>query len=135
MKTAKFRYVEMRTMGESDIVFAEFPYPLDVNLAIAREIVACRMMFTENHPHYVIIDMTNIARVDADARDFMRHPEGGMKNIKAGALLASNPIAAIVANFFVKVPKDFPARFFYSRQDALNWLLAYRATQQGGPVS
>ena len=122
-------------MGASDVVSAEFSYPLHVNLAIAQEIVASRLMFTENRPHYVIIDMTNITHVDADARDFMRHPDGGLKNIKAGAFLASNPIAAMLANFFVRTPKDFPARFFYSRQEALDWLLAYRAAQQDRPVT
>jgi hypothetical protein len=134
MKTAKFKYVSMRTMGASDIVFAEFSHSLRVDLAIAREIVASRMIFTENQPHYAIIDMSNIDHVDADARDFMRHPEGGLKNIRASAFLASNPIAAMLANFYVKVTKNFPARFFYSKQDALDWLLTYRASQQGKPA-
>lgn len=130
MRKAKFRYVEIRTLKENDVIFAEFPHALRVDLAVAREIVESRIMFTENMPHYVIIDMSNILHVDDDARDFMQHPEGGLKNLKAGALLAGNPISALLANFFVKVPKEFPARFFYSKNDALNWLLVYRASQQ-----
>ena len=130
MKIAKLPYAEMRTMGVSDIILIEFPAPMRVDLAIAQELVSWRIMFTENRPHYVIIDMTNIEQMDANARDFMRHPDGGLKNIRAGALLASNPVSAMLANFFVKAPKDFPARYFYSKQDALDWLMECRSGQE-----
>ena len=92
------------------------------------------MIFTENKPHYAVIDMSNITHVDADARDFMQHPEGGLRNLKASAFLAGNPIAALFANFFVKVPKDFPARFFHLKSDALDWLLTFRANQRGKEI-
>lgn len=129
MKKAKFRYVEMQTMGEEDIVLAEFPYGLHMDLAVAKDLVASRLMFTENQPHYFIVDMSNIVQMDSDAREYMRHPDGGLKNIRAGAFLASNPIAAMFANFYIKTAKDFPTRFFYSKEGALNWIRAYRTTQ------
>jgi hypothetical protein len=45
-----------------------------------------------------------------------------LKNILGAAFIASNPVAALIANIFVKTPKDFIARFFSNRKEALDWI-------------
>jgi hypothetical protein len=96
-----------------------------VDLNVARQIVSYRLDFTENKMHYLIVDMSNIRQVTAEAKEFMQSLDGGLKNILGAALIASNPVSALIANIFIKTPKDFQARFFYNKVDASNWIVEY----------
>ena len=107
--------------ADSDVVFAECRC-LRVDLSIAMQIVADRHNFTHNKKHYLIFDMSKVRNVTAEAKKFLQHPEGGLKNILGAALIASNPVAALIANVFVKTPKDFQAKFFSNKRDALDWI-------------
>lgn len=109
-----------------DIVFIELGKSQEVNLVQAKEVVACRIEIANNKKHYFILDTSNVKRVSADAKQYLQDEEGGLKNIVGAAFVASNPVAAMIANIFVKTPKNFPARFFFSRAHALAWILKYR---------
>jgi hypothetical protein len=106
-----------------DVIFAECRH-LKVDLSAAMQIVADRIDFTNHKKHYLVFDMSRVQNVTADAKKFLQHPEGGLKNILGAALIASNPVAALIANVFVKTPKDFQARFFSNKKDAFDWILA-----------
>ena len=105
------------------VVFAECNY-LKVDLLIAMQIVADRLDFTNHKKHYLVFDISRVQNVTTDAKKFLQHPDGGLKNILGAALIASNPVAALIANVFVKTPKDFQARFFSNKKDALDWIIA-----------
>ena len=122
MIVKEYPLVTFTTEPGSDIVFMEFPAPLKVDLEKAREIVGYRLQFTENRQHYLISDTTNVQHVTAEAKEFLQQPETGLKNILGAAFIGNNPLAALIANIFLKTPKDFEARFFPSREAALAWI-------------
>lgn len=107
---------------DTDVIFAEFGNSLNVDLSMAKQIVANRLDFTENKKHYLVLDMSKVRNVTTEAKKFLQQPEGGLKNILGAALIASNPVAAMIANIFIKTPKNFQAKFFYNRKDALDWI-------------
>lgn len=128
MKTEKSPLTIFNAAGSTDVIFAEFRANLKVDLLTAKQIVANRLDFTENKKHYLILDMSNVRNVTAEAKNFLQQPEGGLKNILGAALIASNPVAALIANVFVKTPKNFQARFFYNKKDALEWIYSKKQT-------
>jgi len=113
--------------GQSnDIIFMDFPDHLKVDLTSAREIVARRLEFTKNKKHYLVMDVSNVRQVSPEAKEFMQRPEAGLKNILGAALIASNPVSSLIANIFIKTPKNFEARFFSNKQLAMEWIYAHR---------
>jgi hypothetical protein len=127
-----FPLIMLSTSGSTaDIIFVEFSTNLQVDLKAAREIVAKRLSFAGNKKHYLVLDMSNVRAVTAEAKKFLQAPEGGLKNILGAALIASNPVSALIANIFVKTPKEFDAKFFYSKDDALEWV--YKQRQKSLP--
>jgi hypothetical protein len=121
----KYPYITCRTQSGSNIVFAEYATDLKVSLDIAKDIVTNRMEFTENKEHYVVIDISNVKEVTAEAKEYMQHPEGGLKNILGAAFIANNPVAEMLANIYVKTPMDFEARFFRRKEEAVSWITGY----------
>jgi hypothetical protein len=110
---------------QCNIVQVEFNPNLKVDLAMAREIVSYRLEFTENKAHYLVVDMSNVRQVTTEAKEFMQSIEGGLKNILGAALIASNPVSALIANIFIKSPANFQARFFSNKEDANAWIVEY----------
>ena len=118
----KYPSITCSTEPGSDVVFAEYPANLKVDLETAMEIVRDRLQFTENKQHYLISDTTNVREITVEAKEFLQRPDGGLKNILGAAFIGSNPVAALIANIFIKTPKTFQARFFTSREAAQAWV-------------
>jgi hypothetical protein len=114
------------TENNSDIVFAEFPNNLKVDLVKAKEIVANRLGLMQGRKHFLVIDISNVREVTQEAKEFMQRGEMGLKNILGAAFIATNPVSALIANIFIKTPKDFEARFFSNKEEAFNWIFEYR---------
>jgi hypothetical protein len=106
----------------NDVVFVEFPKDLQVTIDMAKEMVAARINFTQNKKHYLILDMSNIKNITAEAKKYMQMQEGGLKNILGAALIGSNPISTLISNVFIKTPKNFQAKFFQNKKDAIDWI-------------
>src|SRR5688500_18002884 len=106
------------TENDSDIVFAEFPNNLKVDLVKAKEIVANRLGLMQDRKHFLVIDISNVREVTQDAKEFMQRGGMGLKNILGAAFIATNPVSALIANIFIKTPKDFEARFFSNKEEA-----------------
>ncbi len=122
MRTEKYSFVTCHQDEEMDIVFMEYPEGLKVDLEKAKAILACRLQFTQNKKHYLIIDLSNVREVSSEAKKFMQLPDQGLANILGAAFIAANPVSALIANIFIKTEKDFPAHFFSNQEDALHWL-------------
>jgi hypothetical protein len=122
MITQQFPYVSYSREEDSDIIYAEFPSGIKVDISVARELVANRLDFSQNRKHYYVLDISNVKEITTDAKDFMQSPEGGLKNILGGAFIATNPISNLIANIFVKTRMNFHARVFLSKREALNWI-------------
>ena len=122
MIVKKYPLMTCSTEPGSDIVFTEYAANLKLDLAKAQEIVNNRLQFTENRQHYLISDASNVRHITTEAKEFLQRPDAGLKNILGAAFVASNPVAALIANIFIKTPKNFQARFFSSREAALAWI-------------
>jgi hypothetical protein len=135
MKMEDHSLIIMSSPEESgNIVFAEFRDNLKVDLAAAKEIVSSRINFTKNEKHYVIIDLSNVKQVTLEAKEYLQSPDGGLKNILGAAFIAANPVSVLIANIFIKTPKDFHAKFFATKEDALKWIIECRQKATGhGP--
>jgi hypothetical protein len=121
MPTKKYKYVTCTKLGD-DLFLAEYAPNLSVDLAVAKEIVSNRLEFTNEQDHYVVIDLSNIKDVTAEAKQYLQHPEGGLQKIKAAAFFATNPVAILLANVYVKTPVTFEAKFFDLKDKALEWI-------------
>jgi hypothetical protein len=121
MKTKKYPFTTFTKEPEGDIIYVKYIENLKVDLDIAKELVANRLDFTENKPHYLIIDVSNVKQITAEAKKYMQSPTMGLKNILATAFIASNHVSALIANIFVKTPNVI-SKFFSSEKDALLWI-------------
>jgi hypothetical protein len=130
MKPQEFPLIMLSTSGSvADIIFVEFATNFRVDLAAAKLIVTKRLNFAGDRKHYLVLDMSNVRAVTADAKKYLQKPDGGLKNILGAALIASNPVSALIANIFIKTDKQFDAKFFSNKEDAFEWV--YRLRQKG----
>jgi hypothetical protein len=130
VREKKYPFTSLKTEDDSDLVFVEYAKNVKVDLALAKELVANRIEFTDNKPCYVVIDITNIKQIPAEAKAYMQHPEGGLKNILGAAFVANNRVAALIANIFIKTPKDFEAKFFHTKEEAVRWIKECKAKKE-----
>jgi hypothetical protein len=63
-----------------------------------------------------------VLSITKEAKKYLQNSEGGLKNILGAALIASNPLSALIANIFIKTPSKFQSRFFSNMDEALNWM-------------
>lgn len=134
MITEKYPLVACRREDNSDIIFAEFPNNVRIDLNSAKEIVANRLHFTKSKKHYLVVDISNIRQVSSEAKEFLQRPDTGLLNLLGAAFVATNPVSAMIANIFIKTPKDFRAKFFKSKEDALEWIIVQRAANKAGSL-
>jgi hypothetical protein len=76
--------------------------------------------------HYLVLDMSNVRAITAQAKSYLQAPDAGLKHILGAALIAANPVSAMIANIFIKTPKDFQAKFFTNKEDAFDWVYKQR---------
>ena len=123
---AKFQLVE----SHDDIIIAELPANLILDLETAVEIVAQRLAFTNNKAHYLVANVSNVQSITSEAKKYLQEPEHGLKNILGAALIASNPLSALIANIFIKTPTVFQSRFFSKMDEAVNWICAQKREKE-----
>lgn len=111
---------------EADIVQISFLRSTRLDLNMAHHLVAERLRLANNKKHFLVGNALNVHGLTLEAKKFLQGPEGGLKNISGAALIASNPISALIANIFIKTPSYFPTRFFSNEHDALNWIRTLR---------
>jgi hypothetical protein len=127
MLIEKYPLVVFYSEMNSDIIYAEFPKNLIIDLTIAKEIVANRFDLAKDKCHYIIIDISNVKKISGEAKEYLQRPDAGLKNILGAAFVATNPVSTMIANIFIKTPKDFQAKFFSSKDAAFQWIQGVRA--------
>jgi hypothetical protein len=113
---------------DDDILFFKYATKLEIDLSIAKEIIASRLDYTNNRPMFTLIDFSNVKSTTKEARDYMNDPEGGLKGILGGAFLSNNAVATLFINLYLKINKpSVPAKFFTNREEALDWLMTIKS--------
>ena len=119
----EYKYITIWTEDDEDILISSYKPHLEIDVEIARDLVRCRLDYSNQKSKYLLIDFTNVKSVTKEARDYMNSPEGGLKGILGGAFLSNNAVAAFFVNLYFKINKpSIPARFFSDRSEALDWL-------------
>lgn len=121
MRTKQYP-LSILTEMEDDIIFIEYCRDLEIDLLKAKNIVAERIDFMKDRKHYLIIDATNIKSISSEAKTYLLNPDFGIKNILGSAMIASNPVSAMLANIFIKSSKHFQSKFFSKKTDAVEWI-------------
>lgn len=125
-----YRYVKCWTEDGSNIVLADFADGLQVDISVAREIVANRVDFTQGRRHYAIINMNNVREVSVAAREYLQREDAGLKNMLAAAFVGSTPVCELLSTIFIKTPKNFESRYFNDERKALEWIVEIKASHQ-----
>ncbi|HET6225715.1 MAG TPA: hypothetical protein VFF27_05505 [Bacteroidia bacterium] len=123
MKIKSYPLTICKIEDDEDVVFIEYCQNLKIDLSSANEIVANRLEFMGDKKHYAIMDATNVKSISKEARAYLLDPSGGTKNILGCAIIASNPVASLLANIMIKSTKTFPSKFFHKKSDAIKWIL------------
>lgn len=131
MIVEKFSQTMFYSEKNSDVIFVEFPNNLKVSLAVAKELVANRWKYTKNEKHYLVVDVSTIREISTEAKEFMQSPDYGLKNILGAAFIATNPVAVLFANIFIKTQKDFDAKLFSNKEEAFEWIVKYKKMING----
>lgn len=132
MNEKKYRYITIWTDDSNpDIIFGIYSPKLEIDLAIAKELIENRLDYSEQRPVYTLIDFTNVKSVTKEARDFMNSPEGGLKGLLGGAFLSNNVVGTLFINLYLKVSHPvIPAKFFTNKNEALTWLKKIKAEKK-----
>jgi hypothetical protein len=124
MRKKEFRHITIWEEDQyPDILFNVYSTKLDIDIDIARELIANRFEFVGERKIYALVDFTNVKSVTKEARDYMNSPEGGLNGILGGAFLSNNVVATLFINLYLKISNPtVPAKFFTSKVEALKWL-------------
>ncbi|MFA5033150.1 MAG: STAS/SEC14 domain-containing protein [bacterium] len=67
----------------------------------------------------LFIDLTNARKASAEAKEFMHRLSNDIGKI---ALVGFNPVAKVIASFFMGNSKKKNINFFNTQEDAIEWL-------------
>lgn len=122
----KYVYFEIK----DSILFATYKKGIEVNLAMAKEIVSARLKFMNGKQLPVIVFDAGVISMSKEARDFFGSPAGN-EGLLAGAIIQNTPVTAAINNFFLFVSKpNIPAKIFTNADAALKWLSKFNQQRQ-----
>ena len=98
----------------------------------ARDNIAEVTRLTGDRPFPVLVDLDG-SSLTRHVRTYYASAEVSAK-FRALALLVTNPVSRVLANFFIAVKHpDTPTRLFTSEGEALQWLHSYRQRPSAKP--
>lgn len=114
-------YLKMEVDEDDDIPIGTFKFEnLDIN--IARYIVAKRLEIMEYPPYATIVDIRNVKHTTKEARDFLASEEG-CEGVIATAIIIDSPLGAMLANFYMAINRPLrPVKMFTEMNKSKQWL-------------
>ena len=110
---------------ENGIVIGIFTKGNIVDLPTAVKMVNERLEFQNGVDYPIMICLNGLKFASSEARNYMQ--KEGLKGLKAGAFIVTNPVEKVIMNFLLYVsPPSIPARMFTNEKDALEWLEQYK---------
>ena len=122
MNIKSYRFVTCYMEPDDNVLFYNFQENLNIDLALAQELVANRLQFTKDQKHYLIQQISNIFDINYEAIQYLKSTEQGLKNILGAAYITSGPVSKQLAEIFIEHPKKFPAKIFDSEKEAIQWI-------------
>lgn len=122
MNIKSYRHVTCCMKPDDNILFFNYHENLNVDLSLAKELVANRLEFTKNEKHYLIQHISNVLDINYEAIQHLKNTDQGLKNILGLACVTSGAISAQIADMFIKHPKKFPSKIFNTEKEAIKWI-------------
>ncbi|QNF35223.1 hypothetical protein HUW51_21805 [Adhaeribacter swui] len=114
-------------MFVQDGIFQCYFKPMEVlDINVAHVTVRDRLNFLKKNSYPSLFDISEVKQTTKEARDFMANE--GNELVLASAMIVSNPMLKMMANFYVMVnkPKN-PTKLFTDVNSALEWLAQFKA--------
>lgn len=99
-----------------------------IDLPTAQALIAAARvaMGDDVRPRPVLVQLHRAA-LDQAARRYLSYSKEQREMTSRVAMIASNPVARVIGNFFVGLNRpEIPTRLFSDEQTAITWLLAVR---------
>ena len=107
---------------EHDILYTEFKPDTHLTIDGAKEIVATRLKFADGAMYKMVVDTTNLVKVDFAVRKYLASHEG-YEGIEKLAIIAKSKLSRMLVNFFLKIDTPVkPTLAFTSIEKAQLWL-------------
>ncbi len=117
-------YAEM--WEEEGIIYQVYKPELNVNLAVAKLLVAERLRIAKGKSRPMFVDISNLVSIDQEAREYFSEEEA-TQLITAGAIYTATPIAKLAGNFFIDVNQPLiNVKLFTDKPAAIEWLQGYK---------
>ena len=114
---------------ENGIMYSEFKDKLKLNLETGKEMIDLRHKISDNKKQYWCYDFKNIQSISKEARDYAE--KHGQEYLHATAFIINSHLAKFVLNAFMKLKKaDIPLKTFKTKEDAVNWLLTIKKSNE-----
>ena len=115
---------ELLTLDENGIVHLRFPEKTthDIN-SIKEHLEGCKQLNHDGQGVLLLVHFNNLVGMDKPSRKFV-NTEEMVKSHKACAMFVSNPLAKLIANFFLGINRpNFIISSFTDENSAKEWLL------------
>lgn len=110
---------------EDGVLIANMSKGLTVDVDQAQQMVIDRIAFQNDVEYPILIRVNGIKFASNKASSFMQ--KEGLRGLKAGAFIISNPVEKIILNFLIMIHKPkIPSKMFTSERDALKWLQQFK---------
>jgi len=109
----------------NDILFTEFLPKTHLTIEDAKEIVKARIRYSDGATYNVIVDLTNVVKVEFAVRKYLASHDG-YEGIEKLAIIAKSRLSRMMANFFLKLDRPVkPTMAFTSIEKAQMWLKGF----------
>ncbi len=121
LETAEYTY----WVGKDGILRVRFTPGTAVSLNLITRCYNDGLKFIGDDPRSFLVFIDNVKRMDRSARAFVSE----MQMVKAGAVVASSPIARIIGAMVIALSTraPFPLRLFSTEKEAVKWLQEHQS--------
>ncbi len=108
---------------KENIIHVEVFPKAEITLKDAKEGMEITDKLLGNRESLLLVEMGEIKSISREARQFYTKSSKNDTNNKAVALVITNPVATVIANFFIGLNRpDVPIRLFVDKNKAARWL-------------
>ncbi|MFN6947157.1 MAG: hypothetical protein ACK4ND_19620 [Cytophagaceae bacterium] len=111
---------------DNGILYSAYAPNTYLDLETAKEVVRERLKLSNGILRPVFSNITNIVKIDKEARTFFSHGDS-IKLVSAIAILTTNKLQEIAGNFYINFDRPpLPTKLFISEKKALDWLEIFK---------
>ncbi len=121
IRTIRIKSGEVSLMEEGIIFAKAFPYT-EMNLELAQEYHGVVSYLSEEQNHCTIADITGLAYMAKDAREWLKDNSNKWGKTISLALISNSFTAKMIGNLFITLSRpSYPSRLFSNYEEAYHW--------------